>query len=130
MDHISPSLTVVYAQDLERLVAFYSTTLGLPVVERSDDFVVVGGPSVEVAVVKMPAALAETSPLSDPPRKRSETPIKPSFAVEDFERVAAAAIAVGGSIKPVAAAWRWRNQLHLDGQDPEGNVVQFRRRAD
>lgn len=63
------------------------------------------------------------------PRVREETPLKPSFLVDDLGAVVAAAASAGGGTKPVAAAWEWRGQLHLDGHDPEGNPVQFRTRA-
>ncbi len=67
--------------------------------------------------------------ISVPPVVRDGTPIKCSFWVENLQHVKTEAEAAGGATKPVSAAWRWRGQLHLDGHDPEGNVVQFRTRV-
>jgi hypothetical protein len=124
----APSLVVIYAQDLARVAEFYQRTLSSPVVEQDTGFVVVGGTAVEVAIVQMPAALVAANPLTTPPRVREETPLKPSFLVDDLDHVIAMAAATGGGTTPISAAWRWRGQLHLDGHDPEGNPVQFRAR--
>ncbi len=123
-----PSLVVIYAQDLTRVAEFYRRTLSRPVVEQDERFILVGDATVEVAVVQMPEALVAANALATPPRLREETPLKPSFLVDDLDRVAAAAVATGGGTKSLTAAWLWRGQLHLDGHDPEGNPVQFRAR--
>jgi catechol 2,3-dioxygenase-like lactoylglutathione lyase family enzyme len=122
----TPALVVIYVQDVARVAAFYRETLSRPIVSQEADFAVVGDAALEVAVVRMPEALAAANPLETPPRVRAETPLKPSFLVDDLGRAAAAAAAAGGGTKPGEAAWRWRGQLHLDGHDPEGNPVQFR----
>ncbi|HEY2346490.1 MAG TPA: VOC family protein [Xanthomonadaceae bacterium] len=121
-------LTIVYAKDIARVAAFYRGTLSLPVLEEEAGFIVLGRDGLEIAIVRMSADAAARNEIASPPRRREQTPIKPSFLVDDFERVRAEAIAAGGDAKPLAAAWSWRGQLHLDGHDPEGNVVQFRRR--
>jgi hypothetical protein len=46
--------------------------------------------------------------------------------VRDGEGLRAAATATGGGLDPLESAWSWRGMLHLNGFDPEGNVVQFR----
>ena len=122
------SLVVIYAQDLARVAEFYKRTLSRPVVEQDAGFVVVGDTALEVAIVQMPEALVEANPLATPLRLREETPLKPSFLVDDLDRVMAVAATTGGETKSITAAWRWRGQLHLDGHDPEGNPVQFRAR--
>jgi catechol 2,3-dioxygenase-like lactoylglutathione lyase family enzyme len=122
----TPSLLVIYAQDVARVAAFYRDTLSRPIVAQDAGFAVVGDAALEVAVVRMPEALAAANPLGTPPRVREETPLKPSFLVDDLAGAAAAAAAAGGGTKSGETAWRWRGQLHLDGHDPEGNPVQFR----
>jgi len=124
----APSLVVVYAQDLTRVAEFYEHTLSRPVMEQDARFILVGDATVEVAIVQMPEALVAANPLETPPRLREDTPLKPSFLVDDLDRVVGAAAATGGGTKSLAAAWQWRGQLHLDGHDPEGNPVQFRAR--
>lgn len=123
------ALTVIYAQDISRVAEFYARTLSRPIVDRDAGFVLVGDATLEVAVVRMPEALVAANPLATPPRLREDTPVKPSFLVSDLEAAAASAVAAGGGTKPIAAAWSWRGQLHLDGYDPEGNPVQLRART-
>jgi hypothetical protein len=76
----------------------------------------------------MPAAVAAETHISSPPQVRESTPIKCSFLVKDLLHVQAEATATGGGTKPIESAWLWRGHLHLEGYDPEGNVVQFRKR--
>lgn len=122
------ALTVVYARDIGRVAAFYARTLSMSVLEEEPGYVVLGrDDGLEIAVVRMSGSPEHRAADGAPARPREETPIKPSFLVDDFERVREQAIEAGGGIKPVAAAWSWRGQLHLDGNDPEGNIVQFRR---
>jgi len=118
---------VVYAKHVARVAAFYERTVGLTLVESDDDFVLLGKNGLELVIVQIPDSIAKQIDLSTPPVIREETPLKFSFLVDDLDQVAVAAADAGGGIKPPEAAWRWRGQLHLDGHDPEGNVVQFRR---
>lgn len=120
----APALTVIYARDIDRVARFYERTLSLAVQEEEEGFVVLGNGSFEIAVVRM-AAEAVHQP-ADPHRIRTGTPVKGSFLVESLEVAKAAADAAGGGTKPLSSAWQWRGQLHLDGHDPEGNVLQFR----
>ena len=124
------SRSVVYAKDMDRVAAFYQRTLGLSELERDAGFMRLGGPDLEVVVVRMPEAIARTVDIATPPVLREDTPLKCSFRVADLARVAGEAAATGGGTKPVTDAWSWLGELHLDGHDPEGNVVQFRQRAD
>lgn len=122
------ALTVIYARDIERVARFYARTLSLTLQEEDDGFIVLGNGRVEVAVVRMAGeAGPETSPGSFD--VRTEASVKSSFLVDSLEEAGASAEASGGSMKPLSSAWRWRDQLHLDGHDPEGNVVQLRMSA-
>lgn len=118
---------VIYAKDIAEVATFYERTLCLSTLEFEPGFVIVGNSIVEIAVVQMPEAIAKDVHISVPPYVREETPLKLSFLVNDLEHVHAEAVATGGDTKPIENAWRWRGQLHLDGHDPEGNVVQFRK---
>lgn len=129
MTNVSPLLLVVYAQDIQRVAAFYARTLSGRVAETGDGYVLVVDDRCEVAVVQMPRSLIAANPLSDPPHVREHTPLKPSFFVDDLPRVRAAAADTGGAVRAAAAEWEWRAQVHVDGYDPEGNPVQFRTRA-
>ena len=117
---------VVYAKDVTKVADFYKRTLLLSLLQEEAGFIVVGSDSLEIAIVRIPESIAREIQISVPPRLREETPIKCSFFVDDFQHVQAEAAATGGGTKPLASAWLSRGELHLDGYDPEGNVVQFR----
>jgi len=101
--------------------------LALQVREWEDGFSVLAGAGIEISVIRMPVGLAAMVEITSPPQLREDTPLKPSFLVPSFEAVREAAEATGGGLKPAAAEWSWRGCAHLDGHDPEGNIVQFRR---
>lgn len=129
-EHASRAVTlVIYAKDLKRLANFYESVLRLAREEEEDDFVLLGSKSVDLAIVQAPSTVSELISVQSPPQVRSETPIKPSFAVSDLESVRSAVEAAGGDLKPAAATWTWRGALHLDGWDPEGNVFQLRQQV-
>lgn len=121
--------SVVYAKDMARVAAFYQRTLGLAEREKEPGFIVLGSGAVEISIVRIPETIARSIDIATPPEPREDTPIKCSFLVDDLERVHAEAVAAGGGTRAIAEAWRWRGQLHLDGHDPEGNLVQFRQRG-
>jgi len=78
----------------------------------------------ELTLVAVPERVAATLELTDPPRRRSQTPIKLAFAVASLVDARSAAPAVGGVVDD--AEWIFNDAVVCDGQDPEGNVVQFR----
>lgn len=121
--HVS---AIVYAQRLPLVAAFYEQALRLEQVESEPTHVLLVRGAVEVAIVQVPEAIAEQFTVSVPPALRADTPIKASFLVETFESVRTAAERTGGALKPESAAWSWRGHRHLDGNDPYGNIVQFR----
>ena len=124
MPHVHRILLVIYSLNLEPLARFYERVLGLAVLERDEAFTVLGNDSVELALVR-PSDVGRP-PISSPPDLRADTPLKPSFVVDDLARAREAAIRAGGGAKPLSSAWLWRGQRHLDGYDPDGNIVQFR----
>jgi len=124
---LAPVSVIIYAKDKDRVAEFYRQTLALAVKEEDPSFTLLREGDLEVSVVRIPDAIASTFTVSVPPELRESTPLKASFLVQDFEAVRAAAVRTGGSLRPSEGAWSWRGALHLDGCDPEGNVVQFRR---
>ena len=121
-----PVLTVVYAKSLPKVSAFYEQTLRLERAEVEATHILLSNGEIEVAVIQALESIAGALVVAVPPEPRVATPLKVSFAVEEFARVREAAEATGGSLKPEQAAWSWRGYRHLDGNDPEGNIVQFR----
>ena len=127
MPHRSPALTAtVYAKDARRLAGFYAGVLGLGRVEEGASFVVLAAPGVELAIVQASPEIADSIVLADPPDVREGTPMKLSFVVDDVERLRAVVVRLGGGLAAPDAAWSWRGHRHLDGWDPEGNLLQLR----
>ena len=118
---------IVYAKNMASVSRFYQDTLQLEVIEAELTYILLSRSGVEVVVAQAPNAVAEHTAISSPPELRESTPVKASFVVQDFGQVRAAAERSGGTLKPEEAAWQWRGAVHLDGNDPEGNVVQFRK---
>ncbi len=117
---------VVYAKDITKVAEFYRRTLNAVSVEETSGFVLLARVGIELSIVRVPREIGETIAIGSPPVPREDTPVKCSFLVPDLDAVRAAAIATGGGLGPRESAWSWRGLLHLDGFDPEGNVVQFR----
>lgn len=114
---------VVFALDLDRLVAFYTGVLGLGVVERDETYALIGD---DLVVQQIPPAYADDIEMTVPPVLREDTPFKPVFDVSDLDAAVAAAGRLGGGSQPDDRRWRWRGRTVLDGWDPEGNVIQLR----
>jgi catechol 2,3-dioxygenase-like lactoylglutathione lyase family enzyme len=117
---------VIYAKELAALVEFYRSVLSLETVERGENFVVLQGGSVEVVVVQVPEAIAETIEITKPPVARVGTSVKPVFTVPSLIDTRSRVLKNGGTLQPEKEAWRFRGAIVLDGCDREGNVIQFR----
>ncbi len=120
-EHATRAMTaVVYAVDLAGVAEFYAAALGLERTEEADEFVALTRGQLELVVVQAQGV------DSDGEHVRAETPIKLSFLVDDLEATRDRVLAAGGSLAPLEAAWNWAGARHLDGVDPEGNVIQLR----
>ena len=124
---------VLYVSDLDRMRTFYAMCFGLSGIAggpTSADFcvLVAGDVGWELTLVCVPAAVAATIVLVDPPERRENSAVKLVFAVTDLEVADAAVGAAGGRLDPISSAWEFRGHLHLDGIDPEGNVISLRQR--
>lgn len=118
---------VIYAKDLDRMVAFYTAALGLAVDESArGDYAVLLGPNLELSIVQIPQHIASQIELSDPPRARESTPIKLAFVVSSIDETLEAARLLGGRMKDGSRRWQFRGHVVQDAVDPEGNVYQLR----
>jgi predicted enzyme related to lactoylglutathione lyase len=127
MSHGSPALTaVIYAKDARRLATFYAEALGLAPFEEGASFILLASSGIELAIVLAPPDIAEMIDVAEPPVVRHDTPIKLSIQVDAIEAVRPVVVRLGGGLTAPETAWTWRNQLHQDGWDPEGNVFQLR----
>ena len=119
---------VIYARDLARVSAFYAAMLGFQVTHSEPDFVVLESPAFQVVVVAIPAHIADSIDVAEPPVRRSDTPIKLVFPVASIDAARATATSCGGQLGPPEHEWQFQGFRVCDGHDPEGNVVQFRER--
>jgi len=120
---------VLYAKGVARVSAFYAGLAGMTVTHTEADHVVLESPSLQLVVVAIPAAVAATIDIAQPPLRRTDSPIKLAFTVPSLDAVRKAAPRLGGELNPVEREWVYRQHRVCDGHDPEGNVVQFRVRA-
>lgn len=117
---------VLFAKNKEKVSSFYQQALGLKLEESDKTHDLLVGHGQEVVVHAISKAYADSIEIATPPVPRDDTPMKPTFVVEDLEVVRAAAKATGGHLKPLKQAWHFRGFVVLDGWDPEGNIVQFK----
>ena len=117
---------VLYAKNLVSMQAFYQGVFLLTVETAAADHVVLASPACQLILVEVPAAIASTIHIADPPARRSETPFKLVLEVESIAAARNAALGWGGRVDPVEREWTFQGRRVCDGHDPEGNVVQFR----
>jgi catechol 2,3-dioxygenase-like lactoylglutathione lyase family enzyme len=115
----------VYALDVARLAAYYTNVAGFEIHEVDDGFTTLRTPPLELVLVRIRPEIAEGIVLTDPPERRAGTPIKVSLVVPSLAAARAAAPAYGAVVDPVEDEWTWSGFIRVDGQDPEGNVVQL-----
>jgi predicted enzyme related to lactoylglutathione lyase len=117
---------VMYAKNLDSLVAFYAT-FGLAVDETErGEYAVLTGPRVELSIIQIPAHLASAIEISSPPKVRSRTPIKLVFVVSSIDEALKAARLLGGRTEENSKRWQFRGHAIQDAIDPEGNQYQLR----
>lgn len=119
----------IYAYDATRLAFFYEALIGnRSIVDPDGRFFVLAPPNgaFEVHIVSMAEEFRHMVEISVPPTPRIETPIKLVLDVEDMDAAEAVVTAHGGSLSPAQETWTWREMVHRDGIDPEGNVFQLR----
>ena len=119
---------VLYAKNLELVKEFYQAVLSLNVEHAENDHVVLTSPAFQLVILKAPERIASSIEIESPPRRRIETPIKLVFEIPSISAARAIAHLHGGELFPPAQEWNFQGYRVCDGQDPEGNVVQFRQR--
>jgi len=120
---------VLYAKNLAPVQAFYQAVAGLTIEHAESDHVILGSPSFQLVILKIPEHIASSIEIESPPERRTETPMKLAFAIQSITEARAAAALHGGELNPPEREWEFQGCRVCDGQDPEGNVVQFRQNA-
>jgi predicted enzyme related to lactoylglutathione lyase len=118
---------VIFVKYFERATAFYRDTMALTVTHEEPGLVVLENDTQQLVLHAIPAHIAATFEITDPPQAREDASVKLFFYVADFAAARAAAAAHGGRFLPADKEWVWRGFRACDGVDPEGNVVQIRK---
>jgi predicted enzyme related to lactoylglutathione lyase len=121
---------VLYAKNVERVVAFYSAVLGFQISAAEESHVVLESSSFQLVVLRIPDEIASSITITAPPTRRASAAIKPVFFVANIAAVRATADALGGKLNSRDKEWSFQGFKVCDGLDPEGNVIQFREPAD
>lgn len=120
---------ILFAKDMDKMVSFYGSVLGLPRVETPDDsadFVSFEAGAVQLALHSIPEKYARGIEIADPPIAREGTPLKVAFGVDNVAQVRRELESRGATLGPVHES----GALHLcDGTDPEGNIFQLSNRS-
>ena len=120
---------VLYAKNVALVRAFYQDVLGLEVIDVKSDHVVLETSTFQLVILEIPEALASSVKVENPPKRRTDTPIKLVFPISSIAKARAAAILCGGEFNSPEREWKFQGSRVCDGQDPEGNVVQVRENA-
>jgi predicted enzyme related to lactoylglutathione lyase len=121
------SAATIYVTDLDTMSVFYQQCFGLIEVARATgDYCILESDAWTLALVRASGIEASSIKINDPPRRRTDTPIKLGFAVVDIDACRSAVRRLGGLAEAAEQDWQFRGVLHGDVVDPEGNVVQLR----
>ena len=108
---------MIFVKDLERMVAFYSETLGLKVIEetRLGNFVEFDAGGTRFALHAIPREIADQIEISSPPMPREKCPVKLTFEVENAASEVKRLRGLGVTI--IERPWG-----ACEPVDPEGNI--------
>jgi predicted enzyme related to lactoylglutathione lyase len=110
---------------LDRTSAFYQECFAFEVVDSAaGDYKVLESQAWTLSLVQVPADIAQSIVVSDPPLRRDGTPIKLAFDVNSLTAHRAMIVSSGGRIDE--SEWVFRGYRHCDFVDPEGNIGQLR----
>jgi predicted enzyme related to lactoylglutathione lyase len=117
---------VVYAKDVSRVTAFYREVTGFPVTHSEIDYAILESETFQLVVHAIPAGVAASIYVANPPLRREDAAVKLIFPVPSITASRALAAAHGGALNPPEREWRFGGCRVCDGHDPEGNVLQLR----
>lgn len=114
---------VLFCRDLTRMQAFYEAVAGLVLERRDAEHVVLASAIFELVLHR---AQGHAGPVARGLDRRTDAAIKLVLPVADLGRARLVARARGGGMFPPEREWDTPQARICDGNDPEGNVVQFR----
>ncbi len=117
---------IVFARDMDAMVAFYQGVLGLEEVitkDTGEGWRVFRAGTMELALHAIPAPIAAEIRIADPPEARSSAVTKLVFRVDDLAGTRRALQAQGAT--EVHQEFLSDPPVRCDFLDPEGNVFQI-----
>jgi len=118
----------LYAKDLERIVAFYESTLDMSRLHAADDMVVLQSQGVQLIVHRIPERIAAEIEIASPPIPREDAAMKFFFTVPSIDGVRQTAADLGGMV--MGTLYQGSDFHVCNACDPEGNIFQVRQRTD
>jgi catechol 2,3-dioxygenase-like lactoylglutathione lyase family enzyme len=112
---------VLFVKDLRAVAQFYSSALGMSVVERDEHHWRLSCAGFELVVHQIPKHIADTIVLERPPTPRVWAAIRLDYPVHSIAECRRAARAQGGYIDDKPPAWAEPDAKFFFGYDPEGN---------
>jgi catechol 2,3-dioxygenase-like lactoylglutathione lyase family enzyme len=110
--------TIVFVEDISRMLAFYRDLLGLPVITAEPGWIRLDAGRVVLAL----HAIKPGPRLPEPPPERLDSYIKLCFHVDDIDGARSALVAAGVGMREVH---HHGDVAFCDGLDPEGNIFQI-----
>jgi catechol-2,3-dioxygenase len=110
---------MLFVKDLPKMSSFYRDAIGLELVEAREGWIALDAGGSTFVLHEIPSAIAKDIAIETPPRRRSETPYKLTFVVDDVARIAGLVPAFGGVAGEVK---RSGEAVSCEVLDPEGNV--------
>ena len=117
----------IYANDMQRVAAFYVAVAGMSRLHEAEDLVVLQSPDIQLLVHRIPPAIAAGITITSPPQKREDTALKFFFTVASLAAARRMAARLGGEV--FSENWQGPGFVVCNAMDPEGNVFQVREPA-
>jgi len=114
---------LVFVKDLARMRRFYNDVLGLAVLDDRDDAVQLDAGGVVLLLHAIPEKYASSIVITDPPKARSDTPVKLIFHVDDVRATRERLLGRGAQTRELSTLDDGR--MTCDCLDPEGNVFRI-----
>ena len=129
MPNSPKSGAVLFAKDLPRMAKFYEQLLSMTIIIAEVDHIVLESDVFQLVLHAIPKQIAKSITITSPPTRRTDVPVKLIFPVPSIADARPKALALGGKLNPKSKEWEARGFRACDGNDPEGNIVQFRESA-
>ena len=117
----------IYAKDLTTISTFYQSVVGMQLLHKTDDLVVLQSASVQLLIHQIPANIATDIEIKSPPTWREESALKFFFTVPSIADARAVAESLGGEV--THENWQGPGFIVCNAVDTEGNIFHLRERT-